>query len=1009
MAQQFTGVRIRKYQDLINGNRPNNEREVALNKLLSQERTARRLKDERDFLKRQEQDFNRLLQQEEKNRQVEEQRILKEAIQAYKEEARRDNAEYFKAKQQRQDEEELQRKQRNVPRLLNQLIKKQYKAYKETIISKKVYNIPITEEYVKSIGTNDKKNPYTPTYYSTPDFTLYENVLIDKIGYAVSLELLDNERVVDSFNTIVNEKEDSIYHHYNYSSKIKNDILELLLNGVDTLRISVYEPVKPIYKKQNFAEGAVHCVFNPIRLHLEKQIMEAGNNKTKRNRVSQLHKLEHFERLYAKGLPEDKIEEVAKALDIGLRFETLFNHSLIVANQKAKSKTFSYINSRLDHAEYIVLDRNQEATLISKEDGIDIIKQCIKEQKFNTYQGTITNPTEILTATNKYIVGDKRSDALYNFTKTFDRGMFLDYIKEKDVCDFIMNGANLVINWKNPTCKKKGVNEIDLNKAYTQFHSYSDFIGFPSCISNIRYTEANHDVCSHIGIYEIMIHKFSFGSRFNRHLSAIGFHTNRSYILTSVWILKLQALGVSLSIMKGAWGKSFDFSFSDEMIEDKMYAIWTGMNLSRDSDLHYKMACDPYFAQIVMGQHETDNVLYNEANQTIMFNKKKNNHFILPHISSFIVSYTQLLVFDEMLKYDIDNIIGSKLDSIVLACDIKPYSNIWKESEFHKMNKYTSEKIFESKSFSAFNNNLDVIEIFGSISPYLGDCFIAGQGGSGKTFRIVGDKGFTKILFSTISWVLISDVMKQFGVHGSSINQLLGFDIYNKKTQSHKERFGSPRVIVLDELSMISKDKVSAIQQMYPYSQLIMLGDYDGLYFQSSLSSDLYIPSSYHLITDDYRSINEETRSFKNDVRELMKQGKPILKYLVNHLPIVKMNRLDYNKDFILSGNHERIKQFTALYEPHHLVMKHSMADVFKKIAGEESYLHGEILEYPMDRTEPRSGFTVHSFQGKTIEGHKCFIDAGHIISNQDLYTGISRVRDIRQLYIIHDEAILYV
>jgi hypothetical protein len=82
------------------------------------------------------------------------------------------------------------------------------------------------------------------------------------------------------------------------------------------------------------------------------------------------------------------------------------------------------------------------------------------------------------------------------------------------------------------------------------------------------------------------------------------------------------------------------------------------------------------------------------------------------------------------------------------------------------------------------------------------------------------------------------------------------------------------------------------------------------------------------------------------------------------------------------------------------------MDDVIKKCSGREAYLHGEVLDFPIEgRTEIAHASTVHSFQGKTIPVEKkCFVDLAHLRCNQDIYTAISRVRSIHQLRIIKSD-----
>lgn len=848
-----------------------------------------------------------------------------------------------------------------------------------------------------------------------------------KDGMTIQSDLMNGSTIIDSYSTTIKGNDiTSIFHYYNYSDKViglrtdkKSDnryianqsIADKIMKSSD-LRITIFQPIVAKMKKQAFREGIDHCVFQPIITYLEVAQAEAKTDKTKWNYQSKINKAKQFTKDYDNGIPEEDLVIVAKALDIGITINSLSTHELFNFNNRhGKTKIFRFINTRMNHVEMLTINMDAEPEMISKEEGIKLIEQCISERNYNYYEGTITNPRTILTADKKYIVGDKQSNTLFEFTKIFDRGCMIDYIKEKELGDFLLSGVNLMINFKNAKCHKSPVAEIDMKKAYTQFKRCSVYQGFPAIINNVRDCVSNHDIVTHCGIYQVKIIsmiKTIVNSKKIDLAKAYGFSENGFYVLTSPWIVKLREIGCEINVIYGAWGKRMDYEFSKEMMEEKLYAIWTGMQMRRDTELHYKMACDPEFAEVVKAQHTEENIEYNQAIQTILINKKKHHHYIMPHISAFNVSYTQIQVFDEACKYDIKEIVAHKLDSIVLTREPLPFDEtLWENPEEKiAMNKYTSPFIFSSKL-------VDLTR--GKVTPYLSDCFISGQGGSGKTHTVMTDSGFRRKHFVSTSWELISEKMVEYKCRGGSVNQLLGFDIYGKKMQSHKDKFGQPSTIIYDEVSMSNTRLIKAIREIYPYSQLILMGDYDnGKYYQSSVLTEgdkLYHPLSYHMINADYRSIDEETRQFKSNIRNMMDRKESLIGYLYSMIPTITMNQLknEYSMDYVMTGTHLQIKKFNSLLTSDknwYKVTKHSMDDVIKKCSGREAYLHGEVLDFPIEgRTEIAHASTVHSFQGKTIPVEKkCFVDLSYLRCNQDIYTAISRVRSIHQLRIIKSE-----
>jgi hypothetical protein len=401
----------------------------------------------------------------------------------------------------------------------------------------------------------------------------------------------------------------------------------------------------------------------------------------------------------------------------------------------------------------------------------------------------------------------------------------------------------------------------------------------------------------------------------------------------------------------------------------------------------------------------------------------------MPHIAAFIVSYTQLNVLTELLKYDVTEIVGTKLDSIMVTCDLKPYDeslwvNVRDEPDFThiKMSSYCSKEIFEPEDSTLHFDRPIAIDSF-LMKKYLpaGDLFISGQGGCGKTY-LVCDKyvgGFRKPIFTSIAWKLIAEVVNKYKIQGTSTNQLMGKGFGKDKIPSYKERFGQPGVIIGDELSMWSKWLVKGIQEMYPYSQLILLGDYhDGKYYQTSMSSinGLYLPTDYHRMSSDFRSKDEETKAFKFKCREFMDQKDHfgLLGYLYDTFPRISPTVLkeEYDMDYVLTGTHKRCDYFTTLLQledkNHYLVMDHTYAQVLKKMSDPEStYLHGEIVDEPVPQSKIRHGFTVHSFQGSEVIDKRCYIDILSLHTMQDIYTALSRVHRMSQIKLVwlpHDQ-----
>ena len=890
---------------------------------------------------------------------------------------------------------------------------------------------PVQTSIARNLSTIKDNKDWAFSFFDWPRQML-EQVFDQVRNKHIEFQFVNGDNIISSYGITVDFDDvqswwdsDGLFRWNESAGKMTDGTGENIANST-IFRISWYTAPAAQRIIQRFRDGISHCILTPVIEYLNEMVETAQTKKTRQNRESLLRKAKAMAFQYADGIPETEMEAVAKQLDVCFIIEDIMRTEVSRYNPNSKNRKFRYINSRMNHGEFVMFDMNeQEETIIDVADATKMIADAITNGTYLIYTGTNTNPRTIQTTTHKYRVTMDDTNIMYDFSKTVfgDRSLYINSVKEPALSDFLLKGHNLVINWRNNN--EVPINEIDMKKAYTQHKQYAKYIGFPSIINNIRQTAPDHDVSAHPGIYEIEITKIPssrvFGlpmhiSRGRQLIRAFGFEENHHYILTSPWIAKLKDCGVELTVIKGAFSTTaFHFDFTPDMVESKMYRIWTGMQLHTEKDMLYKMPCTEEFAQQQRAISPEANMFYNKESQTLLIQRPKDSHNYLPHIASFIVSYTQLNIFDECLKYDPKYIVGTKLDSIMLSCDINDmntdlFDDVKKSSKWDgriHINTNTSSTIFKPKRV--------IDDIFHPVFPYLAHTeFISGMGGGGKTQMVLSNKaGFRKPRFTSISWKLISEKINEFGVSGSSINQLLGIDIAGKPMPSIKDRFGSPGVLVIDEASMISKFYFDGLRALYPYTQFIILGDYDnGKYYQSSISANLYHPVNYHMVTSDYRSIDDATKQFKAEVRRIMDTGNinQLRNYIMKTVKTISIQELKslYHLDYVLTGTHSKKDMYTAYLKNdtanHYIVEKHCLNDIYAKIANPTSaYLHGEIITEPIPgRTALTHAFTVHSFQGTTIPVEKkCFVDIYGLSAMQDIYTAISRVRTIGQLYII--------
>ena len=820
---------------------------------------------------------------------------------------------------------------------------------------------------------------------------------------------------------------------YNVSDGMKQIFREIVPNG-GYWEIVFYNNLTKTALKQFLRESTddSHCILTPIQSYFENLLTTEASEKTHKNIRGKLAAVSQFLVQYQNGIPYEDMEMIAKRLAVGIVIEDPLMNELYRYNKNPKNKTFRYINSRINHGDYTLfvnMDMS-DAQIITAEEMTYIIADSYEHETYALYTGTIQNPKTVVTPTVKYVTEEYTNSTLYHFTKTFDRGMYIDCVKRPHLMEYVRKSSHLVVNWKNKLYtgdSLESCQEIDMSKAYTQFASCPGYIGFPAIINNVCTLPANWDI-SVLGIYTVTITN-NPNNKVTKLLRAMGITVNNTYTLTTPILLFLKSHGVEFDVVCGAYamGKPYHFQFPQAMIDSKEYMYWVGVQLHVRTCSEHKLACTESYAQVLLHDSEKNvenvDMRYCKETKTLLMQQNLKHHYSLPHISAYIVSYTQLHVLHELMKYEPEQIYGTKLDSIIVDTPIKPHSSIWKdvraEPDFVaiKFSEHPTNVIYgqqPSIDGDICTKNQEPYRIFhdhGDI-PDNPDLFVTGQGGGGKTYTLTRTKRFQNVCYVANSWQLVTKTILEHKINGTVLARLIGTDC-----PPYKDFHGSPGVILLDEMSMIFDKERKRIKELYPYSQIIYIGDYaNGNYYQSSI----HAASAYHppidtlfSIDNDRRSKDPETRAFKQEVRKLMLETnfepEPLRAFLKSVLPVKTIQ--DYDMGFILTVPHRRIDDYFTkrLSSPiesknHYLVHKHDKEDVSLRLKGEERYLKGEILTFPIpNRTDIKHAFTVHSFQGSAVKkGTQCFMDIEYLFKAQDMYTALSRVECIQDLALIY-------
>ena len=190
-----------------------------------------------------------------------------------------------------------------------------------------------------------------------------------------------------------------------------------------SLKISMYNQIDAKYIKQTFKDGNDrHCILHPIREYFQKLANDATNPRTKANRMTWIRKCERYLLQYENGVPQDELEQVAKALDIAIIItDKTYNEFIRVNTEKCKNKIFKYVNTRLNHCENLTIDLSKDMTVISMADAIRFLEHCKNNDIDNVFRGTSDRPTWIRTSTEQFTVLEENNKEIYDFNNTFDK------------------------------------------------------------------------------------------------------------------------------------------------------------------------------------------------------------------------------------------------------------------------------------------------------------------------------------------------------------------------------------------------------------------------------------------------------------------------------------------------------------------------------------------------------------------------------------------------------------
>lgn len=432
------------------------------------------------------------------------------------------------------------------------------------------------------------------------------------------------------------------------------------------------------------------------------KFFESSNDK---NKKKYYNKLIREKDTYCKAYKIDEIEELAKLCNSSIKITNLITGDNHIYNQNQfNSYCIELINTRYNHAElYTAL--NCEAIELSSDD--------YKEKK-NKSKYYVEKYGKLYTLDNIYKVQDSK------FKKLFDQWK-------------IDNNFNMLsIGLNSPTYKLLQSYDYDIHRFFNKFeinnelyqeydlkgayYNYSDksfnrfYRGIPSgsFINVYDPTFTIKDFKTHtdnnlVGFYEVEIIKFK-DEKMTSTFEKLGFIVGQKYVLFTSMIEMLN-LHIKFKFYNISYAPSVHIPFTSEFLEKengtRHYSKAFGIMISSKNIIKTEIKTDVKDIR-TYSIIDKPNCNYFEEKNIINVIEYDDSKPVYHHIGYSYHAYTSTLVLEEILKHDINNIFGVKLDSIIFKKDVKLI-----ETDQFKIKEAKIEKLLFNINDDDILNNLD--------------------------------------------------------------------------------------------------------------------------------------------------------------------------------------------------------------------------------------------------------------------------------------------------------------
>lgn len=787
------------------------------------------------------------------------------------------------------------------------------------------------------------------------------------------------------------------YYIENYESSVfnkKEGEENILIRARIIISTATTIPSKRI--QQAFRDGEKHCVLDPL-ISLFTTYYENANNKASQKTYRCIvNALKAFLVEYENGVPEEYMERIAKACHRAIVMYDVLGNEVTVWN-RSSSKKFHFTNTRENHLDVGHITLDKQYIRVTVDELKEILLKHDTEGIFYLYKTHNGQPQSIRSKDGAWAVFNEDYDIYNEFNdKTGIKHCKFNAVKYPTVNDFLKEGT-IVHSAPVALCEDpnnlEGVSSADMSKAYTQHAVAPYYNGFMGAIQQwaLLTGKGLEFVRSHLGMFRVRIVSVP------TMLEKLGIREGLEYTLTQAELLYMcDVFGLIVELIAGVWGSRMDIEYTPEMMENGRYARWAGkLGMEKKNDF-YMFKGSSEWASHLKSELGDDRVSYYDGFIRVKNPKPRMN--TTHHLFAQITAYCRINLLEMMRRVD-GEIVKVVLDEVYYRGTMKTDGlNV-----VYKVNKGMKEHNFTDAWYHT--STVDIASWSEYEDTFDGNRVLAGAGGTGKTYSVFHNTSINQPLYVVPSHSLGKDFSKQYGCQYTTIHKFIGLEIDGKKCRAYKDDFRMPEVAFIDENTMIAEEHILKALEMYPTTRFFIAGDMDGKQWYQCRNgkpgqfSKIWMPSreewTYVDYTKDMRSRDDKLKEFKETIRSLMRgvftDGNERDAMRINYFVRTNYKTVKFE---------EACKMFNSgdvwIAGTHQTNAKLLEAGV---VSGVITPKKEAILSADAEG-QKRGSFTIHSFQGRTIEDKRVFVSLD-TFEYAMFYTAISRVRSFNQLVIV--------